>query len=113
VALRHLQLFDEWDLLANVRARSAQLRELLETRVYPLDSVEAVRLWGLMGGVELAPPRPGLRWGRRVCAVAVERGVLLRPLGDVVILVPPLTVTPYDIAQIVDAVVAGIAEVCQ
>ena len=31
----------------------------------------------------------GLRWGRRVCAGAVRRGVLLRPLGDVVVLMPP------------------------
>jgi adenosylmethionine-8-amino-7-oxononanoate aminotransferase len=113
VARRHLQLFGEWDLLANVRARSTQLQELLEERVYPLDAVGEVRLWGLMGGVELAPPAPGLRWGRRVCAVAVGRGVLLRPLGDVVVLMPPLTVTPYDIVQIVDAIVAGISEVCE
>src|SRR5207245_211349 len=85
VALRHLQLLDEWDLLANVRARSAQLQELLEERVYELDAVEEIRLWGLMGGVELGPPAPSLRGARRVCSVAVGRGVLLRPLGDVVV----------------------------
>ena len=33
-----------------------------------------VRLCGLMGGVELAPPADGLRWGRRVCAAAVDAG---------------------------------------
>ncbi len=111
VALRHLQLLDEWDLLANVRARSAQLQNLLDERVYELDAVEEIRLWGLMGGVELKPPAPSLRAGRRVCAVAVGRGVLLRPLGDVVVLMPPLTVTPDEIVQIVDALVAGITDV--
>src|SRR6266704_1121075 len=50
VALRHLRLLDEWDLLANVRARSAQLQQLLDERVYELDAVEEIRLWGLMGG---------------------------------------------------------------
>ena len=42
---------------------------------------------------------------------AVGRGVLLRPLGDVVVLMPPLTVTPDEIVQIVDALVAGITDV--
>jgi adenosylmethionine-8-amino-7-oxononanoate aminotransferase len=53
--------------------------------------------------VELAPPAQGLRWGRRVCAEAVARGVLLRPLGDVVVLMPPLTVNEEEIVRIVDA----------
>jgi adenosylmethionine-8-amino-7-oxononanoate aminotransferase len=64
-----------------------------------------------MVGVELAPPAPGLRWGRRVCAGAVERGVLLRPLGDVVVIMPPLTVTVPEIERIVDALDAALGEV--
>jgi len=111
VALRHLELFDEWDVLANVRARSTQLRSLLEARVAPLPVVREVRLQGLMGGVELAPPRDGLRWGRRVCAAAVERGVLLRPLGDVVVLMPHLTVTEHQIERIVDVFVDSVEDV--
>jgi adenosylmethionine-8-amino-7-oxononanoate aminotransferase len=102
VALRHLQLLDEWDVLANVRARSSELRALLDERIAPLDTVREVRLQGLMGGVELAPPRDGLRWGRRACAEAVRRGVLLRPLGDVVVLMPPLTITSAEVVRIVD-----------
>jgi adenosylmethionine-8-amino-7-oxononanoate aminotransferase len=46
-----------------------------------------------------------------VCAAAVRRGVLLRPLGDVVILMPPLTVTDGEIERIVDTLVAAIDEV--
>jgi adenosylmethionine-8-amino-7-oxononanoate aminotransferase len=112
VARRHLQLLCEWDVLANVRARSAQLRALLAERIAPHPAVGDVRLCGLMAGVELAPPADGLRWGRRVCAAAVRRGVLLRPLGDVVVLMPILTSTPEEIARIVDVLAASIAEVC-
>ena len=65
-----------------------------------------------MGGVELAPPADGLRWGRRVSAAAVERGVLLRPIGDVVVLMPPLTITSPEITQIVEALSEAIDEVC-
>jgi adenosylmethionine-8-amino-7-oxononanoate aminotransferase len=61
-----------------------------------------------MVGVELAPPAPGLRWGRRVCAGAVARGVLLRPLGDVVVLMPPLTITEGEIVRVVSALVGGL-----
>ena len=85
VALRHLELLEAWAVLANVRERSEELRGLLTDRIArPNPAVCDVRLVGLMGGVELAPPRTDMRWGRRVCAAAVERGVLLRPLGDVV-----------------------------
>jgi adenosylmethionine-8-amino-7-oxononanoate aminotransferase len=64
-----------------------------------------------MGGVELAPPGDDLRWGRRVCAASVTRGVLLRPLGDVVVLMPPLTVTSEELHTIVHALAAAIDDV--
>jgi adenosylmethionine-8-amino-7-oxononanoate aminotransferase len=111
VALRHLELFEEWDVLAKVRARSATLRRLLDERIVPLAPVGEVRSRGLMAGVELAPPDPELRWCRRVCAGAVRRGVLLRPLGDVVVIMPPLTVTDAELTRIVDVLAASIAEV--
>ena len=111
VALRHLELLHERDVLTNVRARSVELRRLLDERVVPHRAVAAVRLHGLMGGVELAAPDPAARWGRRVCAAAVRRGVLLRPLGDVVVLMPPLTVTSAELRQIVDTLVAALDDV--
>ncbi len=111
VALEHLRLFAEWDVLANVEHRSAQLAELLSKEVAGRTAVKEVRQRGLMVGIELAPPKPGLRWGRRVCAGAVSRGVLLRPLGDVVVVMPPLTITEDEIRRIVDALVESLDEV--
>jgi adenosylmethionine-8-amino-7-oxononanoate aminotransferase len=111
VALRHLELVEAWGVLENVRERSGQLRGLLSDRVLPHPAVADVRLCGLMGGVELAPPPGGEMWGRRVCAAAVERGVLVRPLGDVVVLMPPLTVTAAEIHRIVDALTGALDEV--
>ncbi len=111
VARRHLELLDEWDVLANVRARSAQLAAGLAARVAPLDGVREVRQRGLMAGIELASPTEDLRWGRRVSAACVDRGVLIRPLGDVVIVVPPLTTTAEEIERIVDVLAESISEV--
>jgi adenosylmethionine---8-amino-7-oxononanoate aminotransferase len=112
VALRHLELIESLDVLDNVRTRSAELRALLDARFASHPAVGAIRLHGLMGAVELAPPGDGLRWGRRVCAAAVQSGVLLRPIGDVVILMPPLTITTPELQRIVDTLAAAIDEVC-
>jgi adenosylmethionine-8-amino-7-oxononanoate aminotransferase len=111
VGVEHLRLIDSWDVLANVRARAEQLAALLTQRVAPRNAVLAVRQRGLMVGVELAPPESGLRWGRRVCAHAVARGVLLRPLGDVVVLMPPLTITDDEVVRMVDALEGALDEV--
>jgi adenosylmethionine-8-amino-7-oxononanoate aminotransferase len=110
VALRHLELMDEWDVLANVGARAAQFAVALEAIVGPLPQVKEIRQQGLMIGIELNPPTEGLRWGRRVSAACVERGVLIRPLGDVIVIVPMLTTTSDEVDRIVSVVAAAITE---
>ena len=99
-------------MLANVRERSSQLRARLEVLASGNSAIKEIRQHGLMVGVELAPPEDGLRWGRLVCAASVNRGVLLRPLGDVVVLMPILTSTAEEIDRIVDSLEASINEVC-
>jgi adenosylmethionine---8-amino-7-oxononanoate aminotransferase len=111
VARRHLELILADDVLANVRARSLQLGCLLDEGLGSHPAVRDIRICGLMAGVELAPPAPGLRWGRRVTAATVERGVLVRPIGDVITLVPPLTITESEVVRIVDTLAAAIDEV--
>jgi len=111
VALRHLELIDAWDVLANVGSSSARLASRLSDSVAGRPGVAAVRQRGLMAGVELDPPPGSERWGRRVCAGAVQRGVLLRPLGDVVVVMPPLTTTVEEIDRIVDVLADSIGAV--
>ena len=111
VAKRHLELMGEWHVLENVAARGSQLSKRLGA-LGGHPAVREVRACGLMAGVELAPPEPGLRWGRRVCAEAVDAGVLLRPLGDVVVVMPILTSTAPEIDRIADVVEAAVDTVC-
>ncbi|HUY66779.1 MAG TPA: adenosylmethionine--8-amino-7-oxononanoate transaminase [Acidimicrobiales bacterium] len=110
VALRHLELIEEWDVLANVVAVAGRLSTRLAA-VAGQPGVAAVRQRGLMAGVELDPPEGASRWGRRVCAAAVARGVLLRPLGDVVVVMPPLTTTGAEIDRVVDVLSESIRAV--
>jgi adenosylmethionine-8-amino-7-oxononanoate aminotransferase len=109
---RHLELFDEWDVLANVATTEPhQLASGSLDRSRHLPPWARCASAGLMIGIELAPPADGLRWGRRVSAACVDRGVLIRPLGDVIVLMPPLTTTAAEIDRIVDALASAIVEV--
>jgi len=112
VARRHLHLIQEWHVLDNVEERGAQMSKRLGALAeHP--AVGEVRCCGMMAGVELAPPVVGLRWGRKVCSEAVANGVLLRPLGDVVVVMPILTSTAPEIDLIADVLEAAIDTACQ
>ena len=111
VALRHLQLFTERKVLNNVVARSEQLRASLNALAQSHSCIEEVRLVGLMGAVQIGASAGASRTARKICAAMVRRGVLTRSLGNVVTLVPPLTITAAEIDRIVDALAVAIDEV--
>ena len=80
-----------------------------------LPGVSDIRQWGLMAGIELAedvtsrrPFPPGKRIGKRVILEARKRGIILRPLGDVIVLMPPLSSTCEEIARLVSVVADSI-----
>lgn len=83
-----------------------------------LDMVGDIRQAGLMVGIELVRnkrtknPYPSkARIGHRVCMHARRHGVLIRPLGDTVVLMPPLTITRPQIDHLVDSARRGITAV--
>ncbi|MYE08118.1 MAG: adenosylmethionine--8-amino-7-oxononanoate transaminase [Acidimicrobiaceae bacterium] len=107
VAARHLELLGERGLIDRAAAAAERLGAVLAP-VRALPAVKEVRRRGLMTGVELNPPAGASRWGRRVCAAAVSAGVLLRPLGDVVVVMPPLSITDDEIDTIAQTLVSAI-----
>lgn len=112
VAARHLELIFERGLIDRAAAAADRLGTALGA-VEALPAVKEVRRRGLMTGVELDPPAGAARWGRKVCAAAVRAGVLLRPLGDVVVVMPPLSITDNEIDTIVGTLVSAIEEVAR
>jgi len=110
VAARHLELIVERGLIDRAVAAAERLGDALAP-VAALPAVREVRRRGLMTGVELNPPAGASRWGRRVCAAAVSAGVLLRPLGDVVVVMPPLSITDDEIDTIARTLASAIEEV--
>jgi adenosylmethionine---8-amino-7-oxononanoate aminotransferase len=109
VALASLDLFEERDVLEDVERIGSQLRQGL-ARLRDLPCVGDVRVIGGVGAVELG--RAGTstgyldRAGPLLAAAFLERGLLLRPLGNVLYFMPPYVITPdeveWSIAQIVD-----------
>ena len=116
VALANLDLFESEKLLEHVRARTDQLAQGLSSlKNHP--HVKEVRQIGLMAGIELVkdkkserPYPPGMRMGLKVCDVCIQRGLWLRPLGDVVVLMPPLAISARELAFLVETVQQAINE---
>lgn len=118
VAVANLEVFAQEGVVARVRARATELSELLAERCASLAHVGDIRQCGLMVGIELVrdcqrrePYDPALKVGARVVQEIRRHGVILRPLGSVIVLMPPLSVTPDELALLVDATSQGIAAV--
>jgi adenosylmethionine-8-amino-7-oxononanoate aminotransferase len=117
VALASLRLFETERTLARLQPKIARLRERLAADVAPLAHVGEVRQQGVMVGIELVA-EPGTRrpWpaaariGQRVVAAARARGVVVRPLGSVIVLMPPLAIAPEELDTLVDVVRDAIVE---
>jgi adenosylmethionine---8-amino-7-oxononanoate aminotransferase len=116
-ALASLDLFEKNDLIAAVQRNSGELAAMLEP-LKRLPHVGHIRQKCFMVGIELVadkgarqPFDPKRRLGAEVCAKVRRRGVILRPLGDVIVIMPPLAMEADDLRKIVDAVAAEVREI--
>ena len=106
VALANLEVFRQEQTLKNLQPKIKALRQLLK----PLAEhphVGEIRQCGFMVGIELVKDRATRepypledRIGHRVALEARRRGLLLRPIGNVIILMPPLIITIPDLKRI-------------
>ncbi len=115
-ALASLAIFREERVLESLPVKIAVLAELLSEQFAQHPNVREVRRCGLMVGIELGRDRersfsPELAVGARVCEQLRSHGVILRPLGDVVVLMPPLSITRDELHRLVDATRQALDEV--
>jgi adenosylmethionine---8-amino-7-oxononanoate aminotransferase len=106
-ALASLEVFESERTLARLQPKIRLLRDLLEP-VAAMPEVAEVRGRGMMVGIDLGDHDPALRLGQRVVAEARARGAIVRPLGDVVVLMPPLAISHADLGRLVRIVAAAI-----
>jgi adenosylmethionine-8-amino-7-oxononanoate aminotransferase len=93
-------------------ARAAEVGSRLGAALQPVaayDGVSEVRRIGTMTGIEVRSV--GERTGFEVCRAARRRGVIVRPLGDVVVLMPPLGIADDELDELVSVVDESIREV--
>lgn len=108
VALANLAVFRHEQVLRSLAPKISLLKRLLVSFA-DLPSVGDIRQQGLMAGLELVrnkqtkEPYPlNARIGHRVASEARHRGLLIRPLGNVVVLLPPLSVSRDELTSMVE-----------
>jgi len=104
-AIATLDLFEEESTLSQVHDLVSVLRAALAPLSERTD-VALVRQKGLMVGVDLISPKgraipASERTGHQVCMAAREHGVILRPLGDTVVMMPPLCMSSDQVERVV------------
>lgn len=119
-ALASLDLFERGKIIEGMQPKIAYLRERLKDEILSLAHVSDVRQWGYMIGIELAKDKasqknyaPERRIGHKVILEARKHGVMVRPLGDVIILMPPLTITDAELTTLLDVVYNSIRSVTE
>jgi adenosylmethionine---8-amino-7-oxononanoate aminotransferase len=100
-ALATLDVFEEERTLERLQPKIELLGRLLEPlAAHP--AVREVRRRGFMTGIELAEYPLPVRLGHRVTLEARRRGAIVRPLGDVVVLMPPLSIAEAELRRLVE-----------
>lgn len=107
-ALANLDLFESDHTFDLLGPKIAYMQQRLKKDLLPLPHVAEVRQCGMMIGIELSAnaetrrPYPAAdRMGAKVTAEARRHGVIIRPLGDVVVLMPPLSIRDDELDRLV------------
>jgi 4-aminobutyrate--pyruvate transaminase len=109
VALETIRIYEEMDVVPHVRAMGARLRDGLETIAAASRIAGEVRGAGLMFGVELVaepgsrtPFDPALKVGARFDGEALQNGLVIRPIGDIIAICPSLIIDEAGVDEILD-----------
>ena len=119
-ALASLELFEREDIIERMQPKVAYLQRRLDNDFLALRHVSDARQWGFMVGIELVEDKAGRksyppekRIGHQVILEARKRSVMIRPLGDIVILMPPLNITDDELKVLLDVVYDCIRDVTE
>ncbi len=116
-AIASLDIFEKERVIEKLQPKIALFKELLEG-MRGLPHVGDVRQTGLVAGVELVedkglkkPYQPKARMGWQVCGEALAEGLIIRPLGDTVVLMPPLAIKEAELKRMARIVTRSIIKV--
>jgi adenosylmethionine-8-amino-7-oxononanoate aminotransferase len=119
VSLANLDLMKVQKFFPDLQQKIQRLQEMLHP-FKDLPHVGEVRQKGFMVGIELVKNKTtkesfpvGLRMGHQVIMQARKMGIIIRPLGDVIVLMPPLTISLKGLKQLIQGTFQSIQTVCK
>ena len=104
-----LEVFEKESVLEKLQPKIEQLSAGL-AKLRGLPAVNEVRLCGFIAGIELKPANR-VDLATKVCLAARERGLLTRPIRNVIVLMPPLCITSEQLTSAIGAIHDSIFEV--
>jgi adenosylmethionine---8-amino-7-oxononanoate aminotransferase len=107
-ALASLEIFERENVLENLQPKIEQMRARLEL-IRELPGVQEIRQCGFISGIELTDDGD-VDFAAKVCIAARRYGVLTRPIRRVIILMPPLCISPDELERAVEAIRLSILE---
>jgi adenosylmethionine-8-amino-7-oxononanoate aminotransferase len=110
-ALANLEAFRRERTLLRLQPKIRLLHQLLDW-IAEMPEIAEVRGRGFMAGIDLGEHDPSLRLGHRVVLEARRRGAIIRPLGEVVVLMPPLAIEKSELRRLVEITAAAIEAAC-
>jgi adenosylmethionine-8-amino-7-oxononanoate aminotransferase len=110
-ALANLDAFEQERTILRLQPKIRLLGELLG-EVAGMPEVAEVRGRGFMVGIDLCAHDPSLRLGHQVALEARKRGAIIRPLGDTIVLMPPLSISKGDLRRLVEIAAESIEAAC-
>ncbi|MBI2414076.1 MAG: adenosylmethionine--8-amino-7-oxononanoate transaminase [Deltaproteobacteria bacterium] len=118
-AIANLDIFESGRVLDRMKPKTILFGEILK-KFEALAHVGDVRHKGLVAGIELVKDRKTKEpfassesTGHRVAMEARERGLIIRPLGDVVVIMPPLSITEAEIKKMMKTVFDSVRKVTE
>jgi adenosylmethionine-8-amino-7-oxononanoate aminotransferase len=116
-AYANIEIFEKEGLLEKIQRTIVHFKSRLK-EFYSLDHVGDVRICGLVAGVELVRDKETKeayaleeKVGAQVCKEALNRGVMLRPIVNTIVLIPPLQISISELDQLLNVVYTSIENV--
>ncbi|WP_297597791.1 adenosylmethionine--8-amino-7-oxononanoate transaminase [uncultured Cetobacterium sp.] len=101
IAVETLKIFEEENILEVIKKKGEYLRKSSNEKLKDIPNIGEYRQIGLIGAIELIGI-PGERAGYEIYKIALKKGAILRPLGNIVYFMPPYIIKEEEIDKMLD-----------
>lgn len=113
IAVEILKIFKEENIMDMVEKKGKFLQEKMKEHFLEKNYIKNYRNLGMIGAIELKEIEGIERVGRHIAALALEKGVLIRPIGNIVYFMPPYIITEEEIEIMLQVCQESIEEFLQ